>query len=302
MKKKIQSVLCVAWLTAMLSTAASSFAETVQLAQLTVERFDNTISVTVPETIPEGLAKFYLVWDATDKGENAAAWAHRQAFDGEITSGGTCTFDATVLPTGYVYRVIGASDVELIDGYIALTGTQYIDTGVSAAYLNGFDLRFRYTESVNKGTAYLGDECVVIGSLYRTGEKTVNNISIRPNADDGKEKTQFKLFHRSRGPTSSELPEPSYFNFSDGNVNKLVEEEKVLRLPETKDEGYHYDINMAPHNHLICNSCGRIIDLFDNDYDDMLRKIEESNSIKITKSLLILEGICSKCKNSKQNI
>lgn len=86
------------------------------------------------------------------------------------------------------------------------------------------------------------------------------------------------------------------------NVNKLVEEEKVLRLPETKDEGYHYDINMAPHNHLICNSCGRIIDLFDNDYDDMLRKIEESNSIKITKSLLILEGICSKCKNSKQNI
>ena len=216
MKKKIQSVLCGAWLTAMLSTAASSFAETVQLAQLTVERFDNTISVTVPETIPEGLAKFYLVWDATDKGENAAAWAHRQAFDGEITSGGTCTFDATVLPTGYVYRVIGASDVELIDGYIALTGTQYIDTGVSAAYLNGFDLRFRYTESVNKGPAYLGDECVVIGSLYRTGEKTVNNISIRPNADDGKEKTQFKLFHRSRGPTSSEIPEPSYFNFSDG--------------------------------------------------------------------------------------
>ena len=61
MKKKIQSVLCGAWLTAMLSTAASSFAETVQLAQLMVERFDNTISVTVPETIPEGLAKFYLV-------------------------------------------------------------------------------------------------------------------------------------------------------------------------------------------------------------------------------------------------
>ena len=85
------------------------------------------------------------------------------------------------------------------------------------------------------------------------------------------------------------------------NVNKLVEEEKVLRLPETKDEGYHYDITMTPHNHLICNSCGRIIDLYDNDYNDMLKKIEESNSVKITKSLLILEGICSKCKNNKKN-
>ena len=85
------------------------------------------------------------------------------------------------------------------------------------------------------------------------------------------------------------------------NVNKLVDEEKVLRLPETKDEGYHYDINMTPHNHLICNSCGRIIDLYDNDYNDIIKKIEESNSVKITKSLLILEGICSKCKNKKKN-
>lgn len=84
------------------------------------------------------------------------------------------------------------------------------------------------------------------------------------------------------------------------NINKLVEEEKILRLPEIKDEGYHYDINMTPHHHLICNSCGKIIDLFDGDYNDMIKKIEDSNLVTITKSLLILEGICSKCKNKKQ--
>lgn len=81
------------------------------------------------------------------------------------------------------------------------------------------------------------------------------------------------------------------------NVNKLVEESKVLRLPATSDEGYHYDINIEPHNHLVCNSCGKIIDLYDNDYNSMIQRIETTNSVKISRSLLILEGICSKCIN-----
>lgn len=80
------------------------------------------------------------------------------------------------------------------------------------------------------------------------------------------------------------------------NINKLVEENKVLRLPATDDEGYRYDINMIPHTHLVCNSCGKIIDLFDNDYDNIIKRIETTNSVKITKSLLILEGICTNCK------
>ena len=80
------------------------------------------------------------------------------------------------------------------------------------------------------------------------------------------------------------------------NINKLVEENKVLRLPTIKDEGYHYDINIQKHHHLVCNSCGKIVDLIDNDYDKMILNIEKINSVKITKSLLILEGICDKCK------
>lgn len=67
------------------------------------------------------------------------------------------------------------------------------------------------------------------------------------------------------------------------NINKLVDEGKIIRLPETKDEGYHYDINMTPHNHLICNSCGRIIDIFDGDYNDIIKKIETRNSVSITR-------------------
>lgn len=83
------------------------------------------------------------------------------------------------------------------------------------------------------------------------------------------------------------------------NVNKLVEENKVLRLPSNHDEGYHYDINTTPHCHIVCNSCGKIVDLFDNNYEKMIKTLEEDNSITITKSLLVLEGICSNCKKNK---
>ena len=80
------------------------------------------------------------------------------------------------------------------------------------------------------------------------------------------------------------------------NINKLVEDELVIKLPSVKEEGYHYDINNHPHTHLICNSCGKIIDIFDNDYEKFITKIANDNSVIIKKSLLVLEGICNNCK------
>lgn len=83
------------------------------------------------------------------------------------------------------------------------------------------------------------------------------------------------------------------------NVNKLVDENKILKLPSNNDEGYHYDINTTPHCHIVCNTCGKIVDLFDSNYEKMIRQIEKNNSVEITKSLLVLEGICHNCKKQK---
>ena len=80
------------------------------------------------------------------------------------------------------------------------------------------------------------------------------------------------------------------------NINKLVEDESIIKLPSVGDEGYHYDINNHPHTHLVCNSCGKIIDIFDNDYEKFIKKIADNNSVIIKKSLLVLEGICNNCK------
>ena len=77
--------------------------------------------------------------------------------------------------------------------------------------------------------------------------------------------------------------------------HKLVEEGKIIKLPNSTKDSYHYDIDISRHDHLLCKNCGRIIDIFDNDYDDIFKSIEKKNKITIDRATILLEGICSNC-------
>ncbi len=79
------------------------------------------------------------------------------------------------------------------------------------------------------------------------------------------------------------------------NVNKLVEERKVLKLPNSTNDSFHYDINTEPHVHFICNKCFKIIDISDDDYKEYLKNIEKKHSLSIDKTNIILEGLCDNC-------
>lgn len=76
-------------------------------------------------------------------------------------------------------------------------------------------------------------------------------------------------------------------------VNRLVKENVLKRIP-TKD-GFRYDINNNLHSHFICQKCGRIIDLYDKNYQKLVNELENKYSIKINESNLINEGICEEC-------
>lgn len=80
------------------------------------------------------------------------------------------------------------------------------------------------------------------------------------------------------------------------NVNKLVEEGKIRRISNL-EEAIRYDGNMILHDHFICKKCGRIIDLFDNDYYRLQKKIESKYSVKVEQITNICEGLCNDCCN-----
>lgn len=78
------------------------------------------------------------------------------------------------------------------------------------------------------------------------------------------------------------------------NVNKLVKLGKLTRIPAV-DDTYHYDGNCMPHDHLFCEKCHKIYDLFENDYAEITKKVESKYSIKINKISILYEGICEEC-------
>lgn len=80
------------------------------------------------------------------------------------------------------------------------------------------------------------------------------------------------------------------------NVNKLVEEHTLLKI-STK-EGYHYDINTNIHGHLSCQKCGKIIDLYDDDYQKLITKLEKKYLISIKENDIVFDGICQECNNN----
>lgn len=83
------------------------------------------------------------------------------------------------------------------------------------------------------------------------------------------------------------------------NVKRLVEDGMILKLPNSTNESFHYDINTAPHIHLICKNCKRIVDIFDNDYECIIKDIESKYDLSISKTNIMLEGFCSNCKKKE---
>lgn len=81
------------------------------------------------------------------------------------------------------------------------------------------------------------------------------------------------------------------------NLKVLADRQKVLTL-ETVDKKIHYDGDIRPHSHFLCNECGRIYDLM----------VRESVPLELTENgFTVIEvksvyyGKCPECKNKIKN-
>ena len=82
------------------------------------------------------------------------------------------------------------------------------------------------------------------------------------------------------------------------NISRMLDENLVRRI-RTNDGIDHYDGNMTPHIHLQCNSCNKIIDIFDDNTEITKEKLAEKFNIKISSYELLLIGTCEKCLKNK---
>ncbi|MEN8304196.1 MAG: Fur family transcriptional regulator [Campylobacterota bacterium] len=78
------------------------------------------------------------------------------------------------------------------------------------------------------------------------------------------------------------------------NINLMLEASFIqeVKIPNEKSV---YELTKDTHSHIVCDSCGEIMDIELN-LDSIMSNAAESSNYKINKSDLILSGTCKNCQ------
>ncbi|MEA2051017.1 MAG: Fur family transcriptional regulator [Campylobacterota bacterium] len=80
-------------------------------------------------------------------------------------------------------------------------------------------------------------------------------------------------------------------------LNFLEEVELISSISFGK-EGKKYESNdTTHHDHIICTSCGKIVEFFDQEIENRQEKIALENGFQITNHDMQIYGLCENCNN-----
>lgn len=94
-------------------------------------------------------------------------------------------------------------------------------------------------------------------------------------------------------------------NFPESNIGiatvyralSFLEEVHLVTSISFGTDGKKYETNTKfHHDHLICTSCGKIVEFIDEDIEKRQDKIAKENGFKITNHVMQLFGNCSDCQ------
>lgn len=77
----------------------------------------------------------------------------------------------------------------------------------------------------------------------------------------------------------------------------FLEEVNLITSIVFGNDGKKYESNAKEHHdHLICTSCGKIVEFVDDEIEKRQDKIASKNKFKITSHSMQLYGLCSNCQ------
>ena len=82
-------------------------------------------------------------------------------------------------------------------------------------------------------------------------------------------------------------------------IDLLEKEGLIYEVAMRHHEGRRFDSNPVPHDHLICDICGNIVNVeVDIDHDVLLTK-KQKQGFDIREARIRFYGVCPNCKNVK---
>jgi Fe2+ or Zn2+ uptake regulation protein len=82
-------------------------------------------------------------------------------------------------------------------------------------------------------------------------------------------------------------------------IDLLEKEGLIYEVAMRHHEGRRFDSNLTPHDHLICNICGTVVDTeVTIDHSSLLTK-KQKQGFDIREARIRFYGVCPNCKNVK---
>jgi len=113
------------------------------------------------------------------------------------------------------------------------------------------------------------------------------------------------LMHAQEHLTAEEIYNLIKIKEPDSNIGiatvyralSFLEEVDLIASIAFGSEGKKYESNAkAHHDHLICTSCGKIVEFVDAEIEKRQEKIAKENNFKVTSHSMQLYGVCSQCQ------
>ncbi len=80
------------------------------------------------------------------------------------------------------------------------------------------------------------------------------------------------------------------------NTLDLFVEKGAVRALVIDEKNARYDVDTSAHAHFMCNSCGKVHDIFD--VNPVFFQLPESDKFKIQAVEISYSGICNECKGN----
>lgn len=130
--------------------------------------------------------------------------------------------------------------------------------------------------------------------MEKKPQRTAQRIAIYDYVKDNKSHPSVKEIYQNVSEKLSNISITTIYN----TMDLLMKRGHVVELPVViHGEGRRFDSNVKPHDHLICNSCGKVVDIEVNVDHSLLLDEKQQQGFHIEEVSINIFGVCPECKN-----
>jgi Fur family peroxide stress response transcriptional regulator len=129
--------------------------------------------------------------------------------------------------------------------------------------------------------------------MEKKPQKTAQRQAIMNYLKDNKSHPSIKDIHQDVSEKLYNISLTTVYN----TMDMLKEMGIVMELPVViHGEGRRFDANPIPHDHLICTTCGAVVDIESNVYHSSLITEEQRQGFDVRALSVNVYGLCPQCK------